>query len=210
MRRFRTYEREPLLATLADTTTILPIDTTPRGDLVYRDEPAQSFDLDLRDHFDSTRQVFMGMDRNDVVDVSVTVADERPDYPGNVDLEQIEALLQGMERERARASVATSRYLLPFDCGLDDLPSAVEYAINRARYEHGFAMPIGRCQTVGEPGHRMHILQTRTGPPAIYVVVEDQHYGGGQPRLWPLSSVVHILQNLGDSEASEIEGRPPR
>lgn len=62
---------------------------------------------------------------------------------------------------------------------------------------------------MGDARHSLILTTCRfpDGTEEMYVVAHDVHDGGGTPRMLPLSTVVHLIQNVTDEERWDIECR---
>lgn len=97
-------------------------------------------------------------------------------------------------------------------------PRAIDVALYYAQ-QRGFMGVPETWEEFGDRYHRFYIVActfpNSPPPPAnaresLYVVVSDEHNGGGRPTLVPLSTVVHVIQNMTEDERWMIESRPPR
>lgn len=85
----------------------------------------------------------------------------------------------------------------------------VQDAIQRARQD-GFRGELESTTQVGDARHVLYlcVFGFNDGSTDTYLVACDAHEGGGAPALMPLSTAVHILQNITQGEQWEIETRP--
>lgn len=200
MRTLRTYAR---LDMSADPDSVIPIE---QAKLECEPLGTGAFEAALTDLAESTRHPA----RTFAAQTDRTDAAPANPYEDARDFLARERHRDAIEDEMRRAT----RDMFTTIAGLDQdtdappaLPFSVRWAIDRARADGLRVYPIAECQSFGEPGHIVHVLRS---PGVCYVVVEDDHYGGGRPRLFHLPDVVHLLQNVTEPEARAIVSRPPR
>lgn len=97
-------------------------------------------------------------------------------------------------------------------------PRVIDEALHYAQ-QRGFKGVPETWMEYGDRYHRLYVVEcsfpNSPPPPAnaresTYVVVSDEHHGGGRPTMVPLSTIVHVIQNMTDHERWAIESRPPR
>lgn len=205
-RTLRTYAR---LDMSADPDSVIPIE---QAELECEPLGQGAFEAALAEVAESTRHPARTFSAE--ADRSDTAPANRPSA-----FEAAQEAFDGLQLQNALASMGgvtfadakRDRVLFSTIADVDvrgpHLPFAVRWAIDRARAEGLRIYEIAECQSFGEPGHIVHVLRS---PGVCYLVVEDDHYGGGRPRLFHLADAVHLLQNVTEHEARAIVSRPPR
>jgi hypothetical protein len=134
--------------------------------------------------------------------------------------EQVERIQREIEAKRSRDDI--HRMLFAWEEPAPRRwPIEIEHALRRAQWKGFKGVPFEWTEH-GDPHHRIFLVKCTfpTDPlypnaaanraESLYVVVHDAHAGGGEPTMVPLSTAIHVLQNMTEDERWRIEHRSPR